>query len=95
MTQEARPARITRRSEELYRRALNVLVDGVASPSRGALNYGRYPLFIERGVGGFPVTQFGGVRALDGQAGDKEDGIEVDALLTFDQCRKLVDRGPG
>lgn len=47
-----RQPRETKRSERLYRRALDVLVEGVASPSRGTLNYGRFPLFIERGEGG-------------------------------------------
>src|SRR5436305_13229935 len=44
-------SRSTRRSAALFDRALEVLVDGVASPSRGAVNYRPYPLFMERGEG--------------------------------------------
>jgi glutamate-1-semialdehyde 2,1-aminomutase len=44
--------RRTTRSGELYERALEVLVDGVASPSRGTVNYRPYPLFMARGEGG-------------------------------------------
>ena len=44
--------RRTTRSGELYERALEVLVDGVASPSRGSVNYRPYPLFMARGEGG-------------------------------------------
>jgi glutamate-1-semialdehyde 2,1-aminomutase len=39
------------KSEKLYERALQVLVEGGSSPSRGPANYGSYPLFIERGEG--------------------------------------------
>jgi glutamate-1-semialdehyde 2,1-aminomutase len=45
-------SRSTRRSAELYRRALNVLVEGVGSPSRGTANYRPYPLFMAQGEGG-------------------------------------------
>jgi glutamate-1-semialdehyde 2,1-aminomutase len=45
-------ARSTARSGELFERALDVLVDGVASPSRGTVNYRPYPLFMVRGEGG-------------------------------------------
>jgi glutamate-1-semialdehyde 2,1-aminomutase len=41
----------TDRSEELFRRAMQVMVEGGSSPSRGPANYGEYPLFIERGEG--------------------------------------------
>jgi glutamate-1-semialdehyde 2,1-aminomutase len=49
---DAVAARSTARSGELFERALEVLVDGVASPSRGTLNYRPYPLFMARGEGG-------------------------------------------
>jgi glutamate-1-semialdehyde 2,1-aminomutase len=48
---EVSVGRSTRRSGALFERALNVLVDGVASPSRGPLNYRPYPLFMARGEG--------------------------------------------
>lgn len=41
----------TERSRELFQRALNVMIEGGSSPSRGPANYGPYPLFIERGEG--------------------------------------------
>ncbi len=41
----------TRRSRDLFQRAVEVLVEGVSSPSRGPANYGDYPLFMERGEG--------------------------------------------
>jgi glutamate-1-semialdehyde 2,1-aminomutase len=41
----------TRKSKELFKRALEVMVEGGSSPSRGPANYGEYPLFIERGEG--------------------------------------------
>jgi glutamate-1-semialdehyde 2,1-aminomutase len=41
----------TARSRKLFDRALEVLVEGGSSPSRGPANYGAYPLFIERGAG--------------------------------------------
>ena len=41
----------TSRSKHLFERALNVLVEGGSSPSRGPANYGAYPIFIERGSG--------------------------------------------
>ena len=43
--------RVTKRSEQLYQRALNTLIEGGSSPSRGPANYGDYPLFIARGSG--------------------------------------------
>jgi len=42
----------TERSRELFERALAVMVEGGSSPSRGPANYGDYPLFLQRGVGG-------------------------------------------
>ncbi len=42
---------VTKRSEQLFRRALEVLIEGGSSPSRGPANYGEYPVFIERGDG--------------------------------------------
>ncbi|MFQ5742295.1 MAG: aspartate aminotransferase family protein [Acidobacteriota bacterium] len=41
----------TRKSKELFDRALRVLVEGGSSPSRGPANYGDYPLFIEHAEG--------------------------------------------
>jgi len=57
-------SRSTRRSAELFERALEVLVDGVASPSRGAVNYRPYPLFMERGEGA-TIVDVDGNRYLD------------------------------
>jgi glutamate-1-semialdehyde 2,1-aminomutase len=50
-----RAARSVRRSAALFRRAEAVLVDGVASPSRGRLNYLPHPLFMDRGDAGHLV----------------------------------------
>ncbi|HSG81292.1 MAG TPA: aspartate aminotransferase family protein [Gemmatimonadota bacterium] len=41
----------TDKSKELFQRALEVMVEGGSSPSRGPANYGEYPIFIERGEG--------------------------------------------
>ncbi|MBN1484336.1 MAG: aspartate aminotransferase family protein [Chloroflexia bacterium] len=41
----------TTRSQALFERALQVMVEGGSSPSRGPANYGAYPLFIQRGQG--------------------------------------------
>lgn len=41
----------TSKSEKLYQRAMQVLIEGGSSPSRGPANYEPYPLFIERGEG--------------------------------------------
>jgi glutamate-1-semialdehyde 2,1-aminomutase len=57
-------ARRTTRSGELYDRALRVLVDGVASPSRGTVNYRPYPLFMTRGEGG-EILDVDGNRFVD------------------------------
>jgi glutamate-1-semialdehyde 2,1-aminomutase len=56
--------RRTTRSGELYERALEVLVDGVASPSRGTVNYRPYPLFMARGEGG-EIVDADGNRYVD------------------------------
>ena len=57
-------SRSTRRSAALFERALDVLVNGVASPSRGAVNYRPYPLFMERGEGS-TIVDVDGNRYLD------------------------------
>jgi len=57
-------ARSTTRSGELFERALEVLVDGVASPSRGTVNYRPYPLFMARGEGG-EIVDVDGNRYVD------------------------------
>jgi glutamate-1-semialdehyde 2,1-aminomutase len=57
-------ARRTTRSGELFERALEVLVDGVASPSRGTVNYRPYPLFMARGEGG-EIVDVDGNRYVD------------------------------
>jgi len=44
-------SRDTSTSEQLFARALEVMVEGGSSPSRGPANYGDYPLFLERAVG--------------------------------------------
>ena len=41
----------THKSKALFNRALQVMIEGGSSPSRGPANYGDYPLFIERGEG--------------------------------------------
>ncbi|HAK56383.1 MAG: aspartate aminotransferase family protein [Vicinamibacterales bacterium] len=41
----------TAKSKALFERAVQVMVEGGSSPSRGPANYGEYPLFIERGQG--------------------------------------------
>lgn len=43
--------RSTERSKQLYQRTLNLLIEGGSSSSRGPLNYGKYPLFMQRGSG--------------------------------------------
>ncbi len=42
---------VNKRSEQLFRRALGVLIEGGSSPSRGPANYGECPVFVERGDG--------------------------------------------
>jgi glutamate-1-semialdehyde 2,1-aminomutase len=56
--------RRTARSGELYERALGVLVEGVASPSRGTVNYRPHPLFMARGEGG-EIVDVDGNRYVD------------------------------
>ena len=41
----------TGKSKALFQRALQVMIEGGSSPSRGPANYGDYPLFIQRGEG--------------------------------------------
>jgi glutamate-1-semialdehyde 2,1-aminomutase len=41
----------TCKSKTLFQRALQVMIEGGSSPSRGPANYGDYPLFIQRGEG--------------------------------------------
>ncbi len=43
----------TERSKQLFERAVQVMVEGGSSPSRGPANYGDYPLFIDRGAGAY------------------------------------------
>jgi glutamate-1-semialdehyde 2,1-aminomutase len=52
------------RSAALFERALRVLVDGVASPSRGTVNYDPYPLFMARGEGS-AIVDVDGNRYVD------------------------------
>ncbi len=54
----------TERSRALFDRALQVMVEGGSSPSRGPANYGAYPLFIEKGEGAC-ITDADGNRYLD------------------------------
>lgn len=49
----------TETSKALFQRALQVLVEGVNSPSRGPANYGEYPIFIERGEGAYIIDADG------------------------------------
>ncbi len=41
----------TEKSKQLYRRTLDLLIEGSSSSSRGPANYGEYPLFMQRGKG--------------------------------------------
>lgn len=41
----------TEKSKQLYQRTLGVLIEGSSSSSRGPVNYGEYPIFMERGQG--------------------------------------------
>jgi glutamate-1-semialdehyde 2,1-aminomutase len=41
----------TDKSRQLYQRTLGVLIEGSSSSSRGPVNYGEYPIFMERGQG--------------------------------------------
>ena len=42
---------ITTRSSQAYKRTLGVLIEASSSSSRGPANFGKYPLFMERGCG--------------------------------------------
>jgi glutamate-1-semialdehyde 2,1-aminomutase len=42
---------VTDRSRALFARAVELMVEGGSSPSRGPANYGAYPIFIERAEG--------------------------------------------
>ena len=64
MSDAVAAGRRTTRSGELYERALEVLVDGVASPSRGTVNYRPYPLFMARGEGA-EIVDVDGNRYVD------------------------------
>ena len=55
---------LTDKSRELYQRALQVMIEGGSSPSRGPANYGEYPLFIERGEGS-KIIDVDGNRYID------------------------------
>lgn len=39
------------KSRQLYERTLGVLIEGSSSSSRGPINFGKYPIFMERGTG--------------------------------------------
>jgi glutamate-1-semialdehyde 2,1-aminomutase len=54
----------TENSRALFERALQALVEGGSSPSRGPANYGEYPLFIERGEGAY-IYDVDGNRYVD------------------------------
>jgi glutamate-1-semialdehyde 2,1-aminomutase len=41
----------TEKSRQLYERTLGVLIEGSSSSSRGPANFGKYPIFMERGRG--------------------------------------------
>ena len=56
--------RRTDRSKELFQRAVEVMIEGGSSPSRGPANYGGTPLFIERGEGAY-IWDVDGNRYLD------------------------------
>lgn len=41
----------TEKSREIYERTLGVLIEASSSSSRGPVNFGKYPIFMERGCG--------------------------------------------
>jgi glutamate-1-semialdehyde 2,1-aminomutase len=41
----------TEKSRQLYQRTVGVLIEGSSSSSRGPANFGKYPIFMERGQG--------------------------------------------
>jgi glutamate-1-semialdehyde 2,1-aminomutase len=42
---------LTEKSRELYQRTVGVLIEASSSSSRGPVNFGKYPIFMERGNG--------------------------------------------
>jgi glutamate-1-semialdehyde 2,1-aminomutase len=42
---------LTEKSRELYQRTVGVLIEASSSSSRGPVNFGKYPIFMERGTG--------------------------------------------
>jgi hypothetical protein len=63
----------TEKSKQLYERTLGVLVEASSSSSRGPANFGKYPIFMERGRGS---------RIYD------VDGNEyIDWMMAFGACR--------
>ncbi len=54
----------TKKSKALFERAVESMVEGGSSPSRGPANYGEYPLFIERGAGAY-IFDVDGNRYVD------------------------------
>ena len=48
---ESRLPFITGKSRELYQRTVGVLIEASSSSSRGPVNFGKYPIFMERGNG--------------------------------------------
>jgi glutamate-1-semialdehyde 2,1-aminomutase len=54
----------TENSKALFERALQTLIEGGSSPSRGPANYGEYPLFIDRGEGAY-IYDVDGNRYVD------------------------------
>ncbi len=57
-------SRSTDTSRALFKRAVEFMIEGGSSPSRGPANYGEYPLFLERGQGAY-VWDVDGNRYLD------------------------------
>src|SRR5437879_6579693 len=51
LDQEVALAFRTEKSKQLYQRTLGVRIEGSSSSSRGPVNYGEYPIFMERGQG--------------------------------------------
>ena len=41
----------TEKSRQVYERTLGVLIEASSSSSRGPANFGKYPIFMERGRG--------------------------------------------
>lgn len=51
MPTNAKTAYRTDRSKQMFERASRLLIDGGSSPSRGPVNYGEYPIFMQRAQG--------------------------------------------